>query len=163
MKTFFAKKIRILGKSISLALIIGLVLVVSVAAWGILNMTATASITADSGPTGTMDISCHMVTGPGTIDSCLVSNSSLTLVVSGVQDTSVIQVLNWYTPDNNQIFNFVMPDPMPGAVSQFILDLPPGSPIASGFNQKIEVVIHLANIVPGEVISDLVWEYNFTD
>ena len=71
MKNFFAKKIKLFGKSVSLSLVTALLAVVVVAGAFLLTYSTSVSVTAGNGiqVEGT-SIACSRMDGRGSIDVC---------------------------------------------------------------------------------------------
>jgi len=163
MKTFFAKKIRILGKSISLALIIGLVLVVGLAAAAFFSSVFTiVNITAGSGPGGSFNnLTCEMIAGPGTVNTCEISAGSITVDISDATNDSVFKVsANYMGVGVYQSFSFV-PTLLAG-VSSATCATPNGTIFPAGVGDWIHTTVALGDLQPEQIISGPIFEYRFT-
>jgi hypothetical protein len=166
---FLRRKIRLLGLSVPVWGIAAFLVVTGVAVAAFANLLAVnMSITAKSGPEGTFSgLTCNFtLAGPGVVDSCTLNgDGTATIEVSGIDDNSQLVVAVDYTPSNfDQVYNPTYPDPLPSGIS---LIEEKGAAVGTVFTVgnagNISQKIYFEDIVPDQVLSGIVLEYQFTE
>jgi len=146
--------------SLPVAILIGLLFVgvVGAAAWFVLS-TTNVDITASSLSVDWNTPECEIWTGSGTIDSCTLSGSTMSVAVSGAKPDTEIQLrLKGNPNEENMEFYFHPPSPLPDAVSSLNCSQSDGTLMEAGTNLPIAVTFGLADISMGENVQ---FSYDF--
>lgn len=169
------RTIRIFGKTVPVWVLAILVFVIvgGAAAAFMLSVNFGADITAQNLNIVLSDENCRITQGPGTIESCTISGSQGSLVASGLDDTSKIEV--GVTATNNDTLktynlSWVPVSPLPAGVSgidcydsaSVVCD---GRVFLPGDTTVLATTLYFADLTPGLNIpaAELYWDYTLAE
>jgi len=162
MKEFLARKIKIFKWSVPVWAIAAAFLAVGAAAAFMNSYFASVEITAMDAPVGTWDnFQCTVLSGPGTVDTCLDNgDGTATVAVSGVDDDSVVEIKADYTTTEWHRVWVNQPDPLPTGISEILFNPTPDGYGVNNTSDTFKQEIHLADLTPSQVISafSIGWE-----
>lgn len=142
-------------RAVILSLLLSLVLVGGAFAAFIFQATATISLNAGMGTTGSFEqVLCYVSEGPGTMDSCIAEYETYTATISasGLENSSQIEIRAKYNPaDYDQIFTLIVPGTLPAGVSA-IYSPSDGTIQSPGTLDQYEIFIELADMTAGQTV-----------
>jgi FlaG/FlaF family flagellin (archaellin) len=137
-------------------------MVIGVAAAFLLSINASVNLSAAQGPTGNIEyVECTLLAGAGTINTCTYDGFEVTVSADGLDNESVLEVNTRYNTEEDQIYQFVPPDPVPAGVASITSDVADGTAVVK-LGTFFRVNIDLSDLQSGQVVDPFVFSHTFS-